>query len=186
MYSTWPFLWVLGSSVARMRIYSNLKAAAGFPPLVNAFVLQRSLSISGSESSIPRVLTHRIKLTRSDHQSRSRGWRGIYISPRHLGNSRVNWRVLKFCYRTKKKFNMDMEYNSLYKERESRKGRGSAGRKKEKAEKELTCVYAYNDGGNVKKKGCVGHAGCGGAEWLTRSWTRDRNSLALIHYKSFE
>ena len=39
-----------------------------------------------------------------------------------------------------------MEYNSPYKEWKCKKDRGSAGEKKEKTEKEFTCVYAYNNG----------------------------------------
>jgi hypothetical protein len=44
-----------------------------------------------------------------------------------------------------------MEYNSLYKETKSKKVQGTGG-KKEKAEKELRCVYAYNDGGKGRNR----------------------------------
>jgi hypothetical protein len=44
-----------------------------------------------------------------------------------------------------------MEYNNLYKETKSKKVQGTGG-KKEKAEKELRCVYAYNDGGNGRNR----------------------------------
>ena len=37
-----------------------------------------------------------------------------------------------------------MEYNSLYKERKSKE--------QQEKKKELMCVYAYNDGGNVRKR----------------------------------
>ena len=46
------------------RIYSNLKAADFPPPCQRIyFVPQGSLSISGSESSIPRVVSNRIELS---------------------------------------------------------------------------------------------------------------------------
>ena len=69
--------------------------------------------------------------------------------------------------------------NSLYIERKSRKGRGSAGRKKEKAEKELTCMYAYNDGGNDIKRVCRSCGVLGYRMPVTWSWTRDRNNLSI-------
>ena len=47
-----------------------------------------------------------------------------------------------------------MGYNSLDKERKSKKVHGTP-EKKEKAEKELMGVYAYDDGGNVRTR-CTG------------------------------
>ena len=55
--------------------------------------------------------------------------------------------TLSFYSRTQENFNIDMEDNSIYKERKSRERRGSAGKNKENGEKEFTCVHAYNDAG---------------------------------------
>ena len=68
---------------------------------------------------------------------------------------------------------MDVEYNSPYKERESRKGRGQSRisrKKKRKSGKRIDVCVCVQWWWQCQKKGFVGHAGYGGAEWLTRSW----------------
>ena len=45
-----------------------------------------------------------------------------------------------------------MGYNSLDKERKSKKVQGTAGKEKEKAEKELMGMYAYDDEWQCQKK----------------------------------
>ena len=70
--------------------------------------------------------------------------------------------LTRCCHsRTQEKFKIDMEDNSLYKEKKSRKVEDQE--EKKNAGKGLTYLYAYSDGGKDRKR-CTGHAGCEGAE----------------------